>query len=179
MDKGQEKLYDFIQRCEFNEIDCLLLGKLKIEIVRKAIECLKICNDITWLDYDTGAIIPHSEIDAHSFHSQPGPIYPAEVKSLSSHFCSIYSIVREKFPEEHASLMIAIKNAETLKPIFDGMTMLSPWVFIGVFAWFVSCDAFWDGLMGYGIRNNVFLKGLLHLEDMWEWYKSIKIEARV
>ena len=174
MDKNQKDLYDFIHHYEFYEIDRCVLAKLKIEKVRKAIDCLKVCNDISWLDHDTGAIIPNSEMENHKFHLQPEPIYPTEIESLASHFCRIYDIVREKFPEEHESLMSTLKNADTLDPLFNSMTMLSPWVFIGIFAWFVSFDAIWDGWIGYEIRNNMFLKGLLHLEDAWKCYKSTK-----
>ena len=169
--KAEISLEDYVQTFELSKNDKLILDKLDIEKVRSAIACLKTCDDILWKDNDTSEIVSSAELDKRNLHLQPAPIYPRQIKDVICHFVRIREATKHQYKCAHNELMSAISKSDNFNQILR-MTMLSPWTIVEMFCWFNAKDRFVDGYLGECIRNNTFLRGLLRLEDIYEWYMN-------
>ena len=156
---------DVLQTHDLSEMDKFILDKLDIKIVRGAIEDLKKTDEVLWHHGDSGEIVPFSKLTPSSV--QCLPVYSYEMETLREHFDRLVFHGERKKSEKH-------KFDEEFRKQVSHMTLLSPSMIVSVFQHMSYGDLFCDGAFGWGIdrAKNAYLKGLLHLEDIWEVYKG-------
>ena len=159
-----------IQTPTFTEADIYVIENTDREILKASIEFLKTYHEVMWLDNDTGEIVPHSELKKRKLRIQPHPQYPEELTAMGKMFwCMMWNKkeLRVNLREE------GFFNEDSLASCFLG-SMYSAALIASLI-----CDAFvreryCDGLFGFGVENGLYLKMLLRLEDLINYYDYLK-----
>lgn len=162
---------DVLQTHELTRMDKLILDRLNIKIVRDAIEDLKKTDEILWCHGDSGKIVPFSKLTPSNV--QCLPVYSNAMECLREHFDRlVFSVNSDEERKELHGLSMKQLNVEEYRKIVTHMTMLSPVMIVSILQLMSFKDNFCDGAFGWGIdiAKNAYLKGLLHLEDIWQIY---------
>lgn len=126
-----------------------------------------------WLDNDTGEVITHSELRRRKLRIQPHPQYPEKLRKMGKMFWQMMWDEKEFCITRRGLREAGFFTENSLASCLLG-TMFSPTLIASLI-----CDAFdreryCDGLFGFGVENDLYLKMLLRLEDTIRYYDYMK-----
>lgn len=143
----------------FSESDAFLLENTDEELLKRAIDCLKVTREVLWVGDDRQTKLPLSELLKQNPQCEPRPYYPSELTDLVHAFLTL----REQNPYRNED------NADTecLYPTFCSPTDIVEYM---TFA-FVR-DHVCVGFFARGVESGKWLKMLLHLQDCVSAWKE-------
>lgn len=151
---------------EFTDADIYVIENVDKENLNSFIDFLRDYKVMLWKNNDTGEIMPMCDLKKCNVRIQPHPVYPKELYQIGATF---YSIVEEK-PEIFVDLRDeGFFNRNSIASCHMG-TLYSPAVIASFISDAYKRDRFCDGLLGFGVDNGLYLKMLLHLNDLVIYY---------
>ena len=155
-----------IARPSFSQNDILVLQEIDEKELQEAIDFLRTYTEVLWKNNDTGEIVPLSQLPDKLTH-QPQPIYPEKLLEMGRLFANI------RFPDKSWHEILEEegffdKNSIALRRT---ATLYSASFICARIADAYHIDRFCDGAFGGGVKDGVYLKMLLHLQDLQRYYK--------
>lgn len=125
---------------------------------------------VMWRDGDVGDLVPLEELRKRKVQIQPLPEYPQILKEMGAFFGDLL-LERQEFILDLRKVGFFTKGS--LASLWMG-TLWSATLTANLIFDAYHCERFFDGLFGRGIDNGLYLKLLLHLEDLVIIYQTIK-----
>jgi len=142
--------------------DKYIIENIDRKLLADSINFLRGYHEVMWLDSDTKEIVPLSELRRRKIRVQPHPIYPDELKQMAKMFI--------RLTRDHNDVLVDLRSEGfftrgSLASYGPG-TMYSPVLIASLVCDAYSRERFCDGLFGQGVDNGLYLKMMLHLEDL-------------
>jgi len=150
----------------FTDDDIEILEKIDEEKLQNMIDFIRDYKVVMWRNNDTGELVKEGELPFR-LQIQPLPEYPEELLQIGSYFSQITKNGRAFLEKE------GFFTRDSLAAQMLG-TMFSPNLICTFFADAYYRDRFCDGLLGFGVSNNLYLKMLLRLQDCKKYYEYTK-----
>ena len=154
---------------ELTPADIYVIENTDLEILKQSIAFLQTYHEVIRLDNDTGTLLPHSEMKGRKFQLQPHPQYPPQLQQMGEMFFHMMWHNEEFRIPTYRLRMLGFFTKNTLAsqhlPSMYSASLIASFI----------CDAFvreryFDGLFGFGAEDGTYLKMLLRLEDLIEYY---------
>lgn len=144
------------------DADKYVIENIDRKLLADSINFLRGYHEVMWLDSDTNEVVPLSELRRRKIRIQPHPIYPDELKEMGKMFLRLM--------RGHNDIRVDLRNEGfftrgSLASYGPG-TMYSASLIASLICDAYSRERFCDGLFGQGVDNGLYLKMLLHLEDL-------------
>ena len=142
--------------------DKYVIENIDRKVLSDSINFLRSYHEVMWLDSDTKEVVTLSELRRRKIRIQPHPIYPDELKQMGRMFLRLM--------RDHDDFRVDLRSEGfftngSLASYSPG-TMFSASLIASLICDAYSRERFCDGLFGQGIDNGLYLKMLLHLEDL-------------
>ena len=154
----------------FTEEDIYILENVDRELLMSSIEFLKSYQEVMWINNDTGEIVSESKLKGCKLRIQPRPIYPKELIKMGSMF---HEILSNKYDMRVDLKKAGFFTKNSLSSCFLGTTY-SPSLIASLICDSFERERFCDGLFGFGVEKNIYLKMLLHLADLVHYYDYLR-----
>ena len=158
---------------ELTPADIYVIENTDREILKQSIAFLQTYHEVMWLDNDTGTLFPSSQKNGHRFYYQPQPQYPPQLRQMGEMFFHMMWYSKEFRISVHGLHDLGFFTENTLADQF------LPSMFSASLIASIICDAFVreryvDGLFGHGAEDGTYLKMLLRLNDLIQYYDFLQ-----
>ena len=165
-----EVLTKLISCPSFSTADKYILERIDKMKLTEWIAFLRSYRKVMWRDGDVGDLVPLEELRKRKVQIQPLPEYPQILKEMGAFFRDLL-LERQEFILDLRKVGFFTKGS--LASLWTG-TLWSATLTANLIFDAYHRERFCDGLFGMGIDNGLYLKLLLHLEDLVILYQTIK-----
>lgn len=164
-----EELTKLISCPSFSAADKYILERIDKTKLTEWIDFLRSYRKVLWRDGDIGDLVPLEELRKRKSRIQPLPEYPKVLKEMGIFFRDLI-LNRQEFILDLREVGFFTKGS--LVTLYTG-TLWSAALIANLLFDAYHRDRFCDGLFGMGVENGLYLKLLLHLEDLVTIFKTI------
>lgn len=146
--------------------DLYIIENVDSKALKDSINFLREYREVMWIDNDSNEIVSLSELRNRKIRIQPHPIYPDELKLMAKMFLRLM--------RDRDDLRVDLREqgffTQNSLASYGVGTMFSPSLIASLICDAYSRERFCDGLFGQGVDNGLYLKMLLHLEDLINYH---------
>lgn len=163
---------EFIFCPDLTSADEYVLDNLDRKRLAEWIDFLRSYRETLWRDNDMGDIVPLKELRKRKSSMQALPVYPSRLKEMGEFFRNMMLKERPEYMADFYKTGLFTKESKAT--LYTG-TLWSPALIASLISDAYHRERFFTGLFGRGVDNGLYLKALLHLEDiadMHQWLKN-------
>ena len=160
----------FIQCPNFTPVDEYILSRIDKAKLAEWIDFLRSFRKVMWRDNDTGDLVPPAELRKRKLILQPEPEYPHTLMEMGYYFWDLLRV--------HKEFILNVRETgffteDSLVSLCTG-TLWSAALTANIIVYAFVHERLADGTFGEGVENGLYLKLLLHLEDLAVFYQTIE-----